>query len=566
MIWATLTAQRSDPHGLLDFVPTMATVNDLPQRADVILVGAGHNALVAAAYLLDAGRSVVLLEQMPQPGGWMQTVELGIPGFHYDRYSSMHPAFVGGPAWAELGPDLSRHGLEYVTAPLATGSSLPDGRSAIAPVDPRAFAAELERLGESSRWNRLFENIGRYLPTLFELTGTGLDSFEARASLAGLVQGSRDGALPFSQLIAGNAADLVRRRFATEELRSLAAPWPMHLGSGPEDPASAMWVVFALAALGNGIPVPVGGSGRLADALVGLVTERGGDVVCGVSVDEIVVHDGGAVGVRTTDGQTVEAGEAVIVSATPDQLYGRLLREVPGVSSGVREQAAAYQFRRGCFQMNLALSARPHFRDTRLDAGGAINVSRGLDALVTSIRQADDGLLPEHPSMAWHEPTAVDPTRAPDGQAILRLQVLDVPHTPRADAAGTRYGAGGWDTATTEAFADRVLAEAELHAPGLTGLVRERHLVSPADLAEASPNAGPGDSCAGHNSLAQTLTQRPIPAHAGGYRTAVPGVWLIGAATWPGPGINGVSGRAVAKALIDSTSRAVAALPDRPGR
>jgi phytoene dehydrogenase-like protein len=179
---------------------------------------------------------------------------------------------------------------------------------------------------------------------------------------------------------------------------------------------------------------------------------------------------------------------------------------------------------------------------------------------VTSVRQAEAGLLPEHPTIAWHEPTAVDPTRAPQGHAVVRLQMLDVPHTPRGDAAGTPYGNDGWDQATAEAFADRVLAEAELHVPGLTALVLERHITTPADLATASPNAGPGDHAAGENSLAQALTQRPIPAHAGGHRTLVPGTWLIGAATWPGPGVSGSSGRAVAHALIRAT--ALAALPD----
>ncbi len=74
-------------------------------------------------------------------------------------------------------------------------------------------------------------------------------------------------------------------------------------------------------------------------------------------------------------------------------------------------------------------------------------------------------------------------------------------------------------------------------------------LTTPADLAQASQNAGPGDHGAGDNSLLQGLTQRPIPAHAGGYRTAVPGAWLIGAATWPGPAVSGSSGRAVARAI-----------------
>jgi phytoene dehydrogenase-like protein len=529
-------------------------MNDLPRRADVVFVGAGHNALVAAAYLLDAGRSVCLLEQMAEPGGWVQTAELGAPGFHHDRWSSLHPAFVGGPAWTELGPDLSRHGLDYVTAPLATASSLPDGRTAVAPVNPDAFANELGRLGETAGWNGLFAAAGPHLPPLLGLLGAGLDGPEPEDALARLLRNGRDGALPFSQLLTGSAVDLVHSHFSTEEFRLLAAPWPLHVGAGPEDSCSALWAVFALATLAGGNPTPVGGSGRLTDALAGLVTERGGDLFCNVDVDQVLVRNGRAVGVHTAGGAAVEAGEAVIVSSGPDQLYGRLLRDTPGIPAGVRAQAAGYRYRRGCFQMNLALSARPHFRDPRLDAGGGLNLGRGVDALVTSVRQAEAGLLPEHPSISWHEPTAVDPTRAPAGQAVVRLQVLDAPHTPGGDAAGTRNGADGWDSATTEAFADRVLAEAELHVPGLTGLVLERHLTTPADLATASPNAGPGDHGAGDNSLGQAFTQRPIPAHGGGHRTVVPGVWLIGAATWPGPSVSGSSGRAVARALIGASS------------
>jgi phytoene dehydrogenase-like protein len=537
-------------------------MNDLPRRADVIFVGAGHNALVAAAYLLEAGRSVVLLDQMPQPGGWVRTAELGAPGFRHDLWSSLHPAFVGGPAWAELGPDLKRHGLEYVTAPLATGSSLPGGRTAILPVDPQELAAELDRLGESAGWSGLFAAAGPYFPALLELLGDGLDTPGAHAALVRLLADSTDTALPFGQLLSGSAVDLVRRYFATEELRFTAAPWPLHLGIGPEDPAGALWTVFALGAMAGGNPTPVGGSGRLADALTALVTERGGDVLCDVDVDEILVADGRAAGVRTSAGAAVTAGQAVIASVTPDQLYGRLLRNAPGVPQGVRTQAAGYRFKRGCFQVNLALSARPRFTDPRLDAGGAINLGRGLDELVTSVRQAEAGLLPEHPSIAWHEPTAVDPTRAPEGKAIVRLQVLDAPLTPAGDAAGALRAVPGWSAATAEAFADRVLAEAEPHVPGLTTLVIERHITTPADLANASPNAGPGDHAAGENSLWQGFIQRPIPAHGGGYRTAVPGVWLIGAATWPSPGVTGASGRAVARALTGASAAASTAEND----
>lgn len=180
----------------------------------------------------------------------------------------------------------------------------------------------------------------------------------------------------------------------------------------------------------------------------------------------------------------------------------------------MRAQAAGYRYRRGVFQINLALSARPRFQDSRLDAGGPHHLGRGLDALVTSVRQAEAGLLPEHPDDRLARTDRRRPHPRPRRQG--RRAPTDTRRPPSGDAAGTPYGAGGWDPATADAFADRVLAEAEPHAPGLTGLVLERHLTTPADLAKQSPTAGPGDHAAGDNSLAGALTQRPIPARAGG--------------------------------------------------
>src|SRR3954468_17909133 len=117
---------------------------------DVIFVGAGHNALVAAAYLAKAGRSVCLLDQADRPGGAVRSEELTLPGFVHDTYSALHPIFVGGPAFAELGDDLGRHGLHYVQGGVSSGSSLPDGRCAVIPTDPQALSAELDRLGEQA--------------------------------------------------------------------------------------------------------------------------------------------------------------------------------------------------------------------------------------------------------------------------------------------------------------------------------------------------------------------------------------------------------------------------------
>ena len=421
--------------------------------------------------------------------------------------------------------------------------------------DPAALGDELDRLGDREAWTQLMTDASPHLNSLIPLLGMDLTSAEA-SGLRDALRANVGCSLPFTTLLTGSGLDLLAERFRSEEMIMALLPWLLHIGLGPRDAGGALWSVLLMATLTAGNPAPVGGSGRLAEALTGLVTAHGGEIRTGMDVDAVLTTGGRATSVRTADGQHVTATQAVIASTTPDQLYGRLLRETPGIPESARAQARRYGYRRGCFQINLALSARPRFADGRLDAGGAINVGRGLDELLTSVRQAEDGLLPAHPSISWHEPTAIDPGRAPNGHAVVRLQVLDAPLHPTGDAADLIAVDDGWTPAMAERFADRVIDEAAQHISGLEQMVLARHVLSPADLAHTNTNAGPGDHASGHNALSQAFTQRPIPAHRGGYATLVPDLYLIGAASWPGPGVSGASGRAVACRLLkkDPTS------------
>jgi phytoene dehydrogenase-like protein len=516
---------------------------------DVVFVGAGHNALIAACYLAKEGRSVCLLDQRSAPGGWVQSEELTLPGFVHDAYSALHPIFVNGPVFAELGAELAQYGLRYVQGAASTGASFPDGRAAVIQRDPVAFSQELGRLGERQAWSQLVADVSPHWNSLLSLLGMDLASPEA-ATLLDTLLGDTQSALPFATLLTASGFDLLAERFSSEEFIMAWLPWLLHAGIGPRDAGGALWSVLVMGTMVAGNPTPVGGSGRLTEALTRLVIAHGAQIRTGVDVEAVLTGDGRATGVRTSDGEHLLATRAVIASTTPDQLYGRLLRDSPGISQAVRAQARRYRYRRGCFQLNLAMSARPRFADSRLDDGGAINLGRGRDALLTSSQQAEDGWLPAHPSISWHEPTAVDASRAPAGRAVVRLQVLDVPLYPAGDSAGQIAVDGTWTRSTAERFADRVVGEAAQHIPNLEQLVLARHITSPEDLSRSNPNAGPGDHGSGHNALAQGFTQRPIPAHRGGYATAVAGLYLIGAATWPGPGVGGMSGRAVARHLL----------------
>src|SRR5258705_2250021 len=157
-------------------------------------------------------------------------------------------------------------------------------------------------------------------------------------------------------------------------------------------PARRRWRIVVGAADGDPArrqPRPRGGgSGRLAEALTGLVTAHGAEIRSGVEVDAIVTTGGRATGVRTTDGEQLTATQAVIASTTPDQLYGRLLRDAAGIPESTRVQARGYRYRRGCFQISLALSARPRLAGSRLDARRRVHVGSGLNQLLASLVQS----------------------------------------------------------------------------------------------------------------------------------------------------------------------------------
>lgn len=524
---------------------------------DAVFVGTGHNALVAAAYLARAGWDVLMIERNDRPGGFVRTDELTLPGFKHDTYSSSHPLFVAGPAYAELGPELEQRGLRYLTSDYPTGVSLPGGRGMVLFGDAEANVAELERLaaGDGAAYGQLLQEFGAQAELIFGLLGEDLASPAGRDLTARLMR--TDGGLPtpFAADFTRSARDVLCERFRSQEARALLAPWLSHIGRPVDEAGGAPWVALMLAALQQGgYCTPEGGSEQLAVALARLVTDNGGTILCDREVAEITVAGGAATGVRTDDGEAFAAARAVIASTGPDQLYLRLLANAgDAVSPEIRGQAQRFRYGAACVQVHLALSEPPHFAaDERLDRGGQPSLTPGLDGLSGAINEAVRGLLPAEPTISFDAPSTVDPSRAPDGHATARLQLLDLPSYPHADAAGEiEVGAQGWDDEVLERFADRAVEIAGRHIPNLPGAVIGRAVIGPREIAAFNPNAGPGgDPYGGRHDLSQSYLLRPLPG-APSHATPVCRLFMLGAATWPGHGVGGGSGRIVARMLLD---------------
>ena len=252
--------------------------------ADAIVVGSGINGLACGALLAKAGWKVCVLERNDWFGGAIKTAEITEPGFQHDVFSAWHPLWVGGAAHAQLGDDLARHGLEYLNTELPTATRVPRRRERVPATHHRR---ERRRARPPPRWRRrrLARDAGGVLPERRPRASACSAPSSGRATASAL--GVKDGA-PASGATGPrrsrarcsiSARDWLETTFGSERAHGLLAPWVLHTGLGPDAAASGyMAQVIAVAVQEGGMPIPRGGGARLADALVALIREQGGDV------------------------------------------------------------------------------------------------------------------------------------------------------------------------------------------------------------------------------------------------------------------------------------------------
>jgi phytoene dehydrogenase-like protein len=540
---------------------------------DAVLVGSGINTLTAAALLAREGWGVCVLERSDRLGGAIRTEsDYTLPGFTHEVLSSWHPLFTGSAAYAELGDELQRRGLEYVNTDHPTATAFPDGRAMFLSTTMEANVAEFDRFatGDGSAWQRQFEEFMANADLSFGVLGTEL------WSPGGLGLGQkmlrrfgRHGLLEFAGHALSTCRDWTTGTFRAPEAHGLLAPWVLHTGLGPDNAVSGfMTQVIACAVQLGGMPVPVGGGTRLVDALAGIVRDAGGELRTDAEVTRITVSGGRATGVALADGETVGATRAVVAGVTPTQLYGSLLRQ-SDVPASIRDSAARYRYGRAGMQIHLALDEPPRWKGPdaeRLARTAIVHVTPGLDGVSRAVNEAERGLLPAEATIVAGQPCAVDPSRAPDGKWIVWIQLQELPAGPvRGDAAGELdVGDGTWAEDLREAYADRIVARLGESIENLGSATLARKVLSPVDLEALNCNLVDGDIYAGSCALDQNLVWRPF-ASAPGHRTTVEDLWHVGASTHPGPGLGAGSGYLVAKELTKPPlpRRLLAKLPGR---
>jgi phytoene dehydrogenase-like protein len=514
---------------------------------DAVLIGAGVNTLACALHLSTRGWKVGIFERGGEPGGAVRTGEYTLPGFRHDWAAMNLSLFAGSGFFKAHGDELKRHGCDFVGVSRPFASSFSDGTW----LGVSTESGETERWiaatspADAAAWRAMGAGFGADAPHIFGLLGSPMTG----RSLAGF--GWRlwrakgiSGALDLARFLLMSPRSFLSQTFESEQVRALLGAWGLHLDFAPDIAGGALFPYLeGIAGQAFGMVLGRGGADTVTRSLVAAIRARGGVVECGAEVTAIDRDGTRATAIRLADGRRIPAARAVIAGVAP-QALARLAGPLqPRFDRAMTDFAHAP----GTMMIHLALDSLPDWRaGDDLKSFAYVHLAPSLDQMAQTYAQAQAGLLPTAPVLVVGQPTAHDPTRAPEGKHILWVQVRMAPGTIRGDAGGT-IAATEWAEAA-EPFADRALAILEEHAPGTRGKIIGKRIVTPADLEADNPNLVGGDQLCGSHHLSQHFLFRPARGHADG-STPLPGLWLTGAAVWPGAGTGAGAGYLLAQKL-----------------
>jgi phytoene dehydrogenase-like protein len=492
----------------------------LPGSADVVVIGAGHNGLICAAYLAAAGLEVCVLEAREIVGGNTVTEELTLPGFAHDSCSSAHVLIQSNPLLLddELGL-LGTYGLTYATTDPAVVLPQDDGGLLVMHRDLEATAGELARWSDAD---------ARAFVALVEEWNGGLAAEHGRWN-SGLPLGERGAA--YTAMRAGSAWDLIHGRFAHPVVRSFLLWLAMATIQDPRRPGTGVLPAsIAAGRLRFGWATPLGGSGALPAALVRQLAAHGGTVVTDAPAGAVEVSGGRAVAVTTVDGRRIEARRAVVSGAHLATLAG-MLADPPADLVAARD---SWRPGLSVFAVHAALRSDLSFGATRAVAAGYGSVAGIADQLDAFRRGEPDA---RDPWLLVVDQTVVDPDRAPGGGATFKI--LTIAPYQRADGRD-------WAEAKDE-HAEALIKRVGTHAGGLsTDDILAVRAESPPDVAAHNP-FNLGGSCHGGEFL---LPSGDVIPGWTSYGTGVEGLFLTGATSHPGGSVSGRPGRNAARAVL----------------
>ncbi|HXU86630.1 MAG TPA: NAD(P)/FAD-dependent oxidoreductase [Verrucomicrobiae bacterium] len=528
---------------------------------EAIVIGAGHNALVTAAYLARSGKRTLVLERRGHVGGAAETSELGgvrVPRLA-DTVGRIRPSIV-----KDL--DLRSHGLRLVAPDVRVFAPQPDGRAVTLWTDQARTVAGLRAWSghDADAWpdfDRLVRSLGRFLAELAAETPPDIKAPRIGDALTGLKLGrtfrglGRHDAHTILRVLPMAVADFVAEAFETDAVRAAVAwrgvrhsflgPWSagstaILLGDGAgNDGGAAGQTVFA-----------IGGPGALSEALASAARAAGAEIRCGAEVVAVVSRDNRVTGVALAAGEEIHA--PIVVSGLDPKRTLVELSDPVTIGPSMRWRAGNYRTPGVVAKVNLVVDRLPQFNAAAGDdeqlLRGRILVAPGIDAIERAFDAAKYGRVSETPVLEATIPSLVDPSLvdgAPDGTHVVSVSAQYAPY---------RLRAGSWDDpGRADELGDRVVGVLDELAPGLASSVRAREVITPLDLERDYGLTG-GHPLHGEQALDQFFLWRPFLG-SGRYRLPIDGLYLCGSGAHPGGGITGQPGQNAAREILADMKR-----------
>ncbi|MCM3903227.1 MAG: NAD(P)/FAD-dependent oxidoreductase [Pyrinomonadaceae bacterium] len=524
---------------------------------DIIIIGGGHNGLVAACYLAKAGLKTLVLERRGVVGGGATTEEIH-PGF---RCSTL--AHVAGPLFPDIVKDLklAHHGLETINPEVRVLALDLSGRSLVIYNDAQRTSADLEKISAHdaksyTEFASSFSRIGRVLSPLLRMTPPSIDKPApgellnlGRLGLSFRGLGKKD-AYRLLRWGPMAVADLVAEWFETELLRAtVAARGIFGAFAGPWSAGTSTGLLWQAAMDGHAVgPASSvkGGMGGLTAALTKAATDAGVEIRTKADVERVLVGEGKASKVVLKSGEEIPA-RAVVSNADPRTTFLSLVDPVdldPDFLLKIRNYRAVGS----AGKINLALSGLPTFPaqnggDAKTKLSGRIHIGPDIDYLERAFDAAKYGDCSPSPYMDITIPSLTDSSLAPEGAHVMSIHIQFAPYNLKT---------GDWNSRREE-FGDTVIKCLTEFAPNLKDLIVGRQIITPLDLEQTYGLSG-GHIMHGEQTLDQFFAFRPLIGWAQ-YRSPINGLYLCGAGTHPGGGITGGPGANAAREIIKDFRR-----------
>ncbi|ALF54322.1 beta-carotene ketolase [Nostoc piscinale CENA21] len=532
------------------------------EEYDVVIIGAGHNGLVCAGYLLKAGYSVLLLEGRSLPGGGCTTEELmpnEAPGFKFNPCAMNHLFIFLGPVIQEL--ELNKYGLEYLTCDPVAFCPHPDGKYFLAHKSVEATCQEIAQFSQRdaqkyAEYIKFWQRFVTAITPFFNAPPKSIVDIVGNYNLNNLhdlfsIVGGTNITLDLLRTVLSSPIDNINEYFDSEFVKAPLARLAAELSSPPSQKAMSFGAMMLLLRHNPGMARPRGGSGALVEALVRLVTSKSGVILTDKKVEKVLVDDGKAVGVRVAGGQEYRANKGVISSIDAKRLFLQLIDE-GDVDTNLRERLdrRIVNNNETILKIDCALSEPLRFehhnhRDEYLM--GSVLIADSVKHVEQAHSEITLGKIPDDdPSMYLVMPTALDPSMAPEDKHTLWIEFF-APYQI-AGAEGTGLKGTGWTDELKNQVADKVIAKLANYSPNLNYSIIARHVESPAELGERL-GSYKGNYYHIDMTLEQMLCFRPLPELAN-YKTPIENLYLTGAGTHPGGSISGMPGRNCARVFL----------------